>query len=375
MSWVSNHVLETLDQWHGAHWPAAAGWLCGMLLKLLFSLVVLAALSLGALSYLDQPKFLYVLEVSNTTLTTSLEQLRVTYIELAAHPTTLKLVDNMHTLWKSLCYNAYHLYSTVSQQVPIYLETVKKKALLQLGFWHHQQHRVVLTMHPQYTLHSQTGRLRWGGGMSLGGLVASLNSVHVYDNDKPGGAVGTTRKRERRVNATERCYAAVTERAVSKQKQPILQQIQQKQTRKMSLMFISSLTGQDVTKMRSTITKNIKPTKDKAAAVIKLLYGRPRKKRPLVIMFDIPSDTTVEELRDTTYEQNLSDEVLGSRSFADSSSVSVKDYIMVTRCHKCRDLIHISSRCAKENPSVSPVGTGGKTSVTDRMPVNELIKC
>nr|CAD7601732.1 unnamed protein product [Timema genevievae] len=128
---------------------STAGWLCGMLLKLLFSLVVLAALSLGALSYLDQPKFLYVLEASNTTLTTSLEQLRVTYIELAAHPTTLKLVDNMHTLWKSLCYNAYHLYSTVSQQVPIYLETVKKnRALLQLGFWHHQQHRVVLTLHP-----------------------------------------------------------------------------------------------------------------------------------------------------------------------------------------------------------------------------------
>nr|CAD7263369.1 unnamed protein product [Timema shepardi] len=106
---------------------SAAGWLCGKLLKLLFSLVVLAALSLGALSYLDQPKFLYVLEVSNTTLTTSLEQLRVTYTELAAHPTTQKLVDNMHTLWESLCYNAYHIYSTVSQQVPIYLETVKKK--------------------------------------------------------------------------------------------------------------------------------------------------------------------------------------------------------------------------------------------------------
>nr|CAD7575751.1 unnamed protein product [Timema californicum] len=106
---------------------AAAGWLCGKLLKLLFSLVVLAALSLGALSYLDQPKFLYVLEVSNTTLTTSLEQLRVTYTELAAHPTTQKLVDNMHTLWESLCYNSYHIYSTVSQQVPIYLETVKKK--------------------------------------------------------------------------------------------------------------------------------------------------------------------------------------------------------------------------------------------------------
>nr|CAD7462705.1 unnamed protein product [Timema tahoe] len=361
----------------------AAGWLCGMLLKLLFSLVVLAALSLGALSYLDQPKFLYVLEVSNTTLTTSLEQLRVTYIELAAHPTTLKLVDNMHTLWKSLCYNAYHLYSTVSQQVPIYLETVKKNQNIEdTGRW-----KLKLEYGEEVTCAFEKGVECVGPnfiaqqGPPATGILASpaapcgLNSVHVYDNDKPGGAVGTTRKRERRVNATERCYAAVTERAVSKQKKPILQQIQQKQTRKMSLMFISSLTGQDVTKMRSTITKNIKPTKDKAAAVIKLLYGRPRKKRPLVIMFDIPSDTTVEELRDTTYEQNLSDEVLGSRSFADSSSVSVKDYIMVTRCHKCRDLIHISSRCAKENPSVSPIGTRGKTSVTDRMPVNELIKC
>nr|CAD7201685.1 unnamed protein product [Timema douglasi] len=243
---------------------SAAGWLCGKLLKLFFSLVVLAALSLGALSYLDQPKFLYVLEVSNTTLTTSLEQLRVTYIELAAHPTTQKLVDNMHTLWKSLCYNAYHIYSTVSQQVPIYLETVKKK-------------ETVLTAGDLWRVLRKECKLQVPGAARL--VCSKLPN------------------QEGKLGQLERENVGLREENGTNEEDESDVRLLPYGTRLDKLLLVETDSEAD----------SLKIMENKCISH-ELLYERPRKKIPIVIMFDIPSDTTVEELKDTTFEQNLSDE-------------------------------------------------------------------
>ncbi|KAK9747524.1 hypothetical protein QE152_g5281 [Popillia japonica] len=111
-----------------------------------------------------------------------------------------------------------------------------------------------------------------------------------------------------------------------------------------------------------------------------------KKRQPLIILYDVPSDMNEEAIAKAVYEQNLS-EVLGKSEFTQNlklrfkagpkdkatvhhvvevsnkirkaileqhklylgfRSMSAKDYIVVAKCNKCRDLGHVAKHCTKE---------------------------
>ena len=121
---------------------------------------------------------------------------------------------------------------------------------------------------------------------------------------------------------------------------------------------------------------------------------KPRKKNPLMIIYDVPSTKTDQDIKDTIYEQNFEEslskdefnqkfslrfkagprgkntvhhvaEVTSDlrkiilskgRLYLDFTSHSAKDYIVVARCLKCQDLGHVAKYCNKQSSSCSHCG-------------------
>lgn len=124
---------------------------------------------------------------------------------------------------------------------------------------------------------------------------------------------------------------------------------------------------------------------------------KPRKKRPKIIIYDIPSNMTVQELQTAAGEQNLEDHLtieeveqefkplfktgprnkdtvhhvaevsprvrkilLGrGRLYLPFISVAVKDYIVVPKCLKCQDLGHVAKHCRNEETTCAHCGQKG----------------
>lgn len=208
-------------------------------------------------------------------------------------------------------------------------------------------------------------------------------------------------------------YAAVTSTPkVNMAKQQLVKESTQKQKH---TVFLTS-EGKNGKDVQLALTKTINPAKNKikirrmrtiANAVIieteskedseKLLKNEdikkanlkaelPRKKNPLVIIYDTPVSTTAEDLKAQIYEQNFADIIseqeyeegfkfrfkTGARNkpivhqvvevsarmrhlmvqkgrlFAGFASHPVKDYVVVPRCHKCQDLGHVAKWCKAE---------------------------
>lgn len=180
-------------------------------------------------------------------------------------------------------------------------------------------------------------------------------------------------------------------------------------------LFITSKKGEDAKKVQETLTKVLNPAKDKiqvrgmrtSGSVLivetstendaqKIMNNKavgatlkcepPRKRKPLMIIYDVPVDTTEEELIKYAYEQNFS-EVIEEKNFLEGfklrfragprgkatvhhvveidpelrkiilkqgklylgfRAVGVKDYLVVSRCNKCQDLGHIAKYCHQD---------------------------
>nr|CAD7573333.1 unnamed protein product [Timema californicum] len=108
----------------------------------------------------------------------------------------------------------------------------------------------------------------------------------------------------------------------------------------------------------------------------------PRKRKPLVTIFDVPSDMTVEELADTgritqkeflegfeprfktgVKKRRVTNHVVdvsarvrnllfGGRVYLHFNGVSVMDYLVITRCNQCRDLGHRVKFCPKKESTM-----------------------
>ena len=125
-----------------------------------------------------------------------------------------------------------------------------------------------------------------------------------------------------------------------------------------------------------------------------LVIEKPRKKDPLMIIYDLPTTKEEQEIKDTLYHQNF-EQLLSKEQFMqkfnvrfkagprgkstvhhvaevaadlrklilnkgrvylDFTSHSVKDYVVVARCMKCQDLGHVAKYCRKQNSICSHCG-------------------
>lgn len=188
-------------------------------------------------------------------------------------------------------------------------------------------------------------------------------------------------------------------------------------------LFITGKDGEAVKEVQNHLTRNVNPRKEKikiksmrttknvliletetqedANKIMqnekiseKLKCEPPRKRRPLLILYDVPSDATNEELVDTIYEQNFEGEVT-KEQFTESfklkfktgprekptvhhvaevdpvlrkklmvrrkiyigfRSVNIKDYQVVARCLKCQDLGHVAKFCIKTSSTCAHCG-------------------
>ena len=125
-----------------------------------------------------------------------------------------------------------------------------------------------------------------------------------------------------------------------------------------------------------------------------VIMEKTRKRKPLVILYDMPSDAPEEQLIAQIYHQNFEesmpledfkkecrlrfragprnrstvhmvfemtarlrkDTITKGRLYVGFASHTAKDYVVVPRCHKCQDLGHIARHCRKENEVCSHCG-------------------
>lgn len=144
------------------------------------------------------------------------------------------------------------------------------------------------------------------------------------------------------------------------------------------------------TKSTIIIETEDKGDTDKILANVKLKENmkieRPKKKKPKIIMYDIPNNLSIKEITDSIYEQNFEDSIKREtfdedfqlkfktgpkdketahhvaevsprirnqiihkgRIYLAFLAVAVKDFLVVTKCLKCQDYGHIAKYCRSE---------------------------
>lgn len=227
--------------------------------------------------------------------------------------------------------------------------------------------------------------------------------------------------KQNRTQAPVRSYASVASKPVTTISQIQKSVLKDKATR--HTLFIS---GKDKNskEIQKIMTENVKPGRDKinirsmrstekvliveteteedilklnnneALKRHQLVLEKPRKRNPLVIIYDLSSEKTVEEIAQMIYIQNFESNMSESefneqfklrfkvgprnrsvvhhvaevsstirkillgkgRVYMDFTSHSVKDYVVVARCLKCQDLGHIAKYCKRTNVTCSHCG-------------------
>ncbi|KAF2904486.1 hypothetical protein ILUMI_01689 [Ignelater luminosus] len=90
----------------------------------------------------------------------------------------------------------------------------------------------------------------------------------------------------------------------------------------------------------------------------------PEKHSPLITLYDVPTSMSEEDPLGAIYEQNHKGRVRQSvQDWADyaSTSVQVKDYVVVPKCTKGQDLGHVERHCAETDITCGHCGEQGHT--------------
>ena len=207
-----------------------------------------------------------------------------------------------------------------------------------------------------------------------------------------------------------------------------VKQIEENKDRSMFTIFIKGKQGESAKQIQQELTKKIDPLKEKInvtamrmtekAVIIetenedgaqkimnnkeladKFNCKRQRKNRLLVILYNVPSNITFEELSETIYVQNFEermnknefeesfkprfkagprdrpsvhvvaevspklrkDIIEKRRLYSNFQAIAVKDYLTVPRCSTCQDLGHISKYCSKSTTICSHCGKENHT--------------
>lgn len=207
-------------------------------------------------------------------------------------------------------------------------------------------------------------------------------------------------------------YAAMASANTKGKNTTIINKAQQ--SKKVTL-FLTSKSGEDAVKTKEKFMSAINPVADKikvkamrttkkvlivetdseadAAKIIAnprlsetVRCEPPARRRPLVIVYDIPSKIDDKAIANLVYEQNYStnmskeefdnnfkprfrtgprdkatchyvvevsaqmrNRILGNRRvYVEYGACDVKDYLVVARCHKCQDLGHVAKYCQKQ---------------------------
>ena len=241
----------------------------------------------------------------------------------------------------------------------------------------------------------------------LGQLAALFTSISEEN---------TKLKAENRVlrEVKPRSYASITQTAAAAPRQ-LPQVIQKQRVDKKHTVFISSSEGKDAKEIQKILTTSVNPVTDRikirnmrtvnkllivetgSQGDVEKLQGHkkleelnikvelPRKRKPLVIFYDVPSVLTDAEFRDGVFAQNLEGEIsqedfarnfkpkfrsgprgratvhhvcevspelrkllIGrGRTYVGFTSHPTKDYAVVPRCLTCQDLGHVKKYCQK----------------------------
>lgn len=218
-------------------------------------------------------------------------------------------------------------------------------------------------------------------------------------------------------------FAEATKKNNSSKVQNTIQKV--KNTPKTTL-FITSKSGEQASKVRETFTKTIDPTKEKIRVRSMRTAGKvlivetcgeedarkitankkleqelkcepPKKRRPLLIIYDVPTAKKEEEVLECIYEQNLT-EHCNKKDFGDMlrvrfragpkggsttryvvevdpnlrktilnqgrlyvgfKSLNVRDYVVVPTCNRCQDLGHIAKQCHEKEEVCAHCGKEG----------------
>lgn len=140
-----------------------------------------------------------------------------------------------------------------------------------------------------------------------------------------------------------------------------------------------------------------------------------QKRKPLIIIYDVPANKTEEEICETIYEQNISEEytrqefsekfkirfrtgqrgrpttnyvaevdpcmrkkIIGQgRLYVGFSALGVRDYVVVTTCNKCQNLGHAAKYCHQKNEVCSHCGKEGhrRAECPDKEKMRTCIPC
>ena len=240
----------------------------------------------------------------------------------------------------------------------------------------------------------------------VGSLVGSLKEENIR--------LRTENKVLREVGARKaKSYSAAL--STVPQPRPLPQTIQRKSESQKYTVFVSA-DGKDAKAVQKILTTEINPTKEKiqiknmrntknlvivetgsredAEKLMKntklerqlVKVEPPRKRNPLVILYDVNSTLTEDEVKKAIYAQNMEDAISSSdfergfrvkfktgprgratvhivcevspqirklmvgrgRTFIGFSSHSTKDYVVVQRCLTCQDLGHIKKHCQRD---------------------------
>ena len=221
-------------------------------------------------------------------------------------------------------------------------------------------------------------------------------------------------RKELHDKAKQTSYAQILQKSV-----PIMnaktKQIEENKDNAKCVMFIKGKSGETAKQLQQKLTKAVNPAKEKiritklrttTKTIIleteddanklmnnkqmkeKFICERQRKKKPLVIMYNVPSNLTNDDLVNAIYSQNFEDQ-MGKQEFQDSfvpkfktgpreqatvhhvvevapelrkkiienrrlylhfQAIAAKDFLTIPKCLNCHDFGHIAKHCNRTEP-------------------------